>query len=296
MSKKLTEIRKKIDTLDHKIHDLLMQRADLIMGVAAEKKKNNIQIVHPEREAQMVRRLLKRHTGPLPESAILSIWRELVGAVCMMQTGLNVAVPGTENFHAHWDMAKNYFGSVLPMSKVATSLMAVASVRDNDTSFAVLPWPDEGLTPSEETPWWVHLYNNRGDNKIRIVCALPYGAESDNFLSMNSKAMIISKIEFLESGEDHSCIVIETDSSISRAKIVEELEKLKLKPLGAFTKSGLENDSRSLHMVIIDGYLYEDNEKLKDIENMFEDVETKCVALGGYPVPPNLKPIKRTTE
>jgi len=105
MSQKLDDIRKKIDALDNQIHDLLMERADLIIGVTEEKKKNNIPVVQPAREAVMIRRLLARHRGPLPEAAIIGIWRELVGAVSLLQTGLKVAVSAAPNDAYCWDMA-----------------------------------------------------------------------------------------------------------------------------------------------------------------------------------------------
>src|SRR5690606_38307673 len=92
MSKKLEELRKKIDALDQVIHDALMARADLIDSVAAEKRKHNLPYVQPAREAQMIRRLLARHRGPLPAAAVVRIWRELVGAVSLLQTGLKISV------------------------------------------------------------------------------------------------------------------------------------------------------------------------------------------------------------
>ena len=106
MSETLAEIRKKIDTLDDRIHDLLMERADLIVGVTEEKKKNNIPVVQPAREAMMIRRLLNRHRGPLPEATIVGIWRELVGAVSLLQTGLKVSV-SPENYC--WDGGQELF-------------------------------------------------------------------------------------------------------------------------------------------------------------------------------------------
>jgi chorismate mutase-like protein len=160
MSAKLDDIRKKIDSLDNQIHDLLMERADLIMGVTEEKKKNNIPVVQPAREAVMIRRLLGRHRGPLPEAAIVGIWRELVGAVSLLQTGLKVAVSSAPTEAYCWDMAKNYFGTVLPMTKGMNSLMAVSSVRENESNFAVVPWPQDG----EKAPWWPFLMNQKDEN------------------------------------------------------------------------------------------------------------------------------------
>lgn len=77
-SKELDEIRKKIDELDTRIHDTLKERAELVLKIGEEKRKNNIEIVQPAREAQMIRRLLSKHKGALPEMAVVRIWRELV--------------------------------------------------------------------------------------------------------------------------------------------------------------------------------------------------------------------------
>ena len=61
----LDDIRKKIDELDNRIHDTLMERAELVLKIGEEKRKNKIQIVQPAREARMLRRLLARHRGAL---------------------------------------------------------------------------------------------------------------------------------------------------------------------------------------------------------------------------------------
>lgn len=144
MSKKLEQIRIQIDSLDNQIHDLLMERAGLIHAVSAEKKKSNRPIVHPAREAKMIRRLIGRHSGILPQAAIVGIWRELVGAVSMLQKGLNVHVSaGTDQEHC-WDMAKDYFGSVLPMNRVSSSALAMSAVRNDSEAIAVMPWPEDG--------------------------------------------------------------------------------------------------------------------------------------------------------
>ena len=63
MSKKLAGIRKKIDGLDEQVHDLLMQRADLVAGIVDEKRKAGMDVVNPAREVEVVRRLLGRHKG-----------------------------------------------------------------------------------------------------------------------------------------------------------------------------------------------------------------------------------------
>jgi chorismate mutase-like protein len=281
MSKKLEEIRRQIDALDDKIHDVLMERAELIVGIAEEKRKNNMQFVQPAREAVMIRRLLTRHHGALPQAAIVRIWRELVGAVSLLQTGLKVSVCVDNGNIAPWDMAKNYFGSVVPMQKASNALLAVSTVRENESSFAVLPWPSD----QEQNPWWVHLFFQ--DEKMRIVCALPYGSEEGVSRDVNDRALVISKIDFTASGSDHSFIVIEAEHSVSRARIVEAMEALKLKPLSLNTKA--QPGGNTLHLVEVDDYFTDDDKRLDQIRKRFEGYYMRCAVLGGYPVPPVYK-------
>ncbi|GJL84588.1 MAG: chorismate mutase [Micavibrio sp.] len=291
MSKKLEEIRKKIDTIDDKVHDLLMERAMLVAGVAAEKKKNNMQVVQPAREAMMIRRLLARHKGPLPEAAVVSIWRELVGAVSLLQTGLNVVATVTDEDTHCWDMARDYFGSVLPMKKISSPLAAVGAIRDGSASFAVLPWPDD----TDEKPWWPFILNPEG-GQMRIVCALPYGKGEGENVTSHERALVVSKIDFKSSGDDHSFIALELDPTVSRARIFDVLKDLKLEPLGLHTQSDAEQGIPSIHLVEVGTFIGDDDSKLIDIKVQFGESCLRCIALGGYPALPVFKTIMRKRE
>jgi len=284
MSKKLDKIRVKIDSLDNQIHDLLMQRAEWVSDVAIEKRKNNLQIVHPEREATMIRRLLSRHNSILPEAAIVRIWRELVGAVSFLQSGLKVTVSDPQGDGVYWDMARNYFGSVIPMQRVSNALLALSSVREDEASFAVLPWPQE----DDEKPWWSFLLANQDTSQpINIVCALPYGSvEGEAYTSLSPRALVISKIDFKDSSDDNSFVSAELDPSISRARLAEALQEAGLKPLGIHTKTASECHDKNLHFVELAGYVSSDDNRLDKVKAAFKSTEGYFYALGGYPVPP----------
>ncbi|MGQ0526739.1 MAG: chorismate mutase [Alphaproteobacteria bacterium] len=285
MSKSLEEIRKKIDALDDQIHDLLMERADLIVDVSAEKRKSNTQIVQPAREAIMIRRLLKRHRAPLPEIVIIRIWRELVGAVSLMQTGLKVVVSAGEDHAYCWDMAKEYFGSVLPMSRSTSSLKAVSSVYDDVMSFAVLPWPQDG----EKAPWWPFLITNPG-NSLKVICALPYDSESLERSHQQGKAVVISKTDFLESGDDNSFLGIEIDSNVSRTKIMDSLKAVDLTPLSLYTLSDMSGIT--MHFTEVKGYVGNTSDVIGKLAAKFDGLHMRIRPLGGYPVLPVLKSLK----
>jgi chorismate mutase / prephenate dehydratase len=283
MSYTLEDIRKKIDALDDQIHDLLMQRADLIVDVLAAKKKTNTPIVQPAREAKMIRRLLKRHRGPLPEAAIVKIWRELVGAVSLLQTGIKVAVSNDSSHAYTWDMAKEYFGTVLPMNKMSAPIAAISAVREDEATFAVVPWPHDG----ETAPWWQHLMNREQD--MRIVCAMPYGVEKNQSSGAQNRALIVSKTDYAPSGEDRSFIVLKIPADVSRTKLIEVFKELKLNVLSITTRKTIVAGDDSMHLVEVDDYLTSNDERLKKFSEKFENIKTAVI--GGYPVPPIYKSI-----
>jgi chorismate mutase/prephenate dehydratase len=300
MSKKLENIRKKIDSLDHQIHDLLMARAALVSDVAEEKRKHGLQIVHPAREAMMIRRLLERHNSVLPEAAVVRIWRELVGAVSLLQSGLKVVVTDSSDSAEYWDMARNYFGSVIPMQKMSSPLLALAAVREGDASFAVVPWPED-MAP-DSNPWWSHLMHKDvqvedgpSQSPIQVVCALPYGSpENQDFSTLSSRALVVSRIDFRDSEDDNSFIGFDMPPTFSRAKLVSAMQSVGLEPLAIQTCSGAPTTAPSLHLVEIKGYVVCDDARLLQLrENLSEDI-IQMTALGGYPVVPDYKALPNT--
>ena len=270
----LDDIRKRIDALDNEVHDRLLERADLVMQISEEKKKNNIQIVQPAREARMIRRLMARHRGPLPQETIVRIWRELVGSISLLQTGLSVSVlhdtsvPDRSNHY--WDMARDYFGSVLPMVRGGSAHEMLADVYEGRVNFAVLPYP----VHDEPKPWWTAL---AAFSDLKIIQKLPYGAK-ENFSFEDSPALVVAKAGFDTSDDDHSLILIKGTDDMSRARIVESLQKISLTPLSLFTHAGY-------FLAEVKTYLAADDERLIALQNYINEPEARVMLAGGFPTP-----------
>lgn len=278
-SVELDGIRQKIDTLDNTIHDLLMERADLITGIAEEKRKQGIPIIQPAREARMIRRLMKRHRGPLPEETIVRIWRELVGSVSLLQTGLSVAVYSPPTQPEYWDMAKDYFGSVLPMHRAATPVSALGLLRDNKVNFVVLPWPEI----DSETPWWSMLVEG-GNSDLKIMQRLPYG-DKENFSYGNFPSLVVAKVGFDTSDDDHSFVALYLDPNISRTRILDKSKASGLNPVGLYSRREKVMPPKAWHLLEVSEYMGLDDARLKELPGLMGDADGKCVCLGGYPSP-----------
>ena len=282
-SEELDKIRQKIDALDTRIHETLKERAELVLQIGEEKRKNNIQVVQPAREARMIRRLLDRHEGALPEMAVVRIWRELVGAVSLLQTGLNVVVAEIDGHPEHWDEAKDYFGSCLPMERTFSPLSAIQAVKEGRATFAVLPYPYDGPDSDDEKPWWEFL-DAGSENAISIIVRLPHGDDPKN-LNPENRAVVVAKMGFDSSDEDRSFVFLDCDPSLSRGKIADIAKEAGFTPVSLSSKK-VTNDSLSRrHLLEIEGYWRDDTPEIKDFKTKLgSDAVVHCV--GGYPVPP----------
>jgi len=89
--------RARIDALDDTILKLLEERADIAREVAAVKRAAEIQVFHdPERERQVLDRLVKRGGDRFPPDAIRAVFREVMSACLSVEEPLRVAYLGPE--------------------------------------------------------------------------------------------------------------------------------------------------------------------------------------------------------
>lgn len=277
-SPRLEEIRQRIDRLDGTIHDALMERAQLVLDIGEEKRKNNIQVVQPAREARMIRRLLGRHKGVLPPMAVVRIWRELVGAVSLLQTGLKVAVFVPEGRYDLWDMARDYFGSCLPMQKLPGAIPAISAVRDGKATFAVVPWPES----EEDQPWWSCLRQGMSDD-MNIIIRLPHGEDPEDS-NPDRRALVVSRAGFDDSGDDHSFLLIDCGVGVSRARMVDVAKKIGFNPLFISSTRPVKAGHYQ-HLMEVDGYVGAGDTRLAMFAAGLDDEHAKVTSVGGYPVP-----------
>lgn len=92
----LQALRERIDTLDQRILGLISERARCAQEIAAVKQAAGdcSNFYRPEREAQVLRRVMKRNTGPLSNEEILRLFREIMSACLALEEPLRVAFLG----------------------------------------------------------------------------------------------------------------------------------------------------------------------------------------------------------
>ena len=108
----LDDIRIGIDRIDGQLLDLLSERAELVHEVGVVKKRDGLQIYAPEREEALLRKLIERNKGRLPEKSIRAIYREIMSAALALEDDLKIAYLGPEGTWTHQAAIKKFGHSV----------------------------------------------------------------------------------------------------------------------------------------------------------------------------------------
>jgi chorismate mutase/prephenate dehydratase len=136
----LAEVRDEIDRLDQQIQDLISQRARLAFRVRASKSgsKSAVDFYRPEREAQVLRGVLERNTGPLSDAEMLRLFREIMSACLAQQEPLKVAYLGPEGTFTQQAVHRHFGHSVHAISMPGIDGV-FEQVQAGDADFGVVP-------------------------------------------------------------------------------------------------------------------------------------------------------------
>lgn len=135
----LAEARKKIDDLDAKILELLAARADLAKEVADIKRAARVEVFHdPERERQVLDRLVAKGGKHFPPDAIRAVFREVMSACLSVEEPLRVAYLGPEGTFSQM-AARALFGLQARYRECATIDAVFEAVESDDATYGVAP-------------------------------------------------------------------------------------------------------------------------------------------------------------
>jgi len=97
----IEELRLKIDRIDDHIVALLNERSRVVLEVGQFKSGTNMAFHVPGRERQIYERLVNCNSGPFPNDALKSVYREIISACLSLESPMKVAFMGPKATFSH---------------------------------------------------------------------------------------------------------------------------------------------------------------------------------------------------
>ncbi|MGB0732709.1 MAG: prephenate dehydratase [Pontibacterium sp.] len=140
--KELRVLRDRIDAIDSQIHQLLNDRARCAQSVAEVKLKyqgvQNAVFYRPEREAQVLRKVMERNEGPLPDEYVARLFREIMSVCLAYEQPMRVAFLGPEGTFTH-NAAIKHFGQSAKGVPLNSLNDVFREVQAGGASYGVVP-------------------------------------------------------------------------------------------------------------------------------------------------------------
>ncbi len=141
----LVQVRAQIDGIDQQIQALIAERARWArqVGKAKGKLAAAVDYYRPEREAQVLRRVVDRNHGPLADEVLVRLFREVMSACLAQQEPLKIGYLGPEGTFSQQAALKHFGHSAhgLPLGSIEEVFQEVAA---GHADFGVVPVENSG--------------------------------------------------------------------------------------------------------------------------------------------------------
>jgi chorismate mutase len=182
----LAKLRVEIDRIDEEMHGLLIKRGEIIDRLIAVKKSEETgSAFRPAREADMMRRLVKRHHGNLPLDTAESIWRVIISTFTYVQAPFAVHADLSAGDALVRDSARFHFGFTVPFMPHMGASSVVEAVTESRGDLGLIP----AFATAGAGPWWAPL---EFDSAPKIIARLPFVERANHPAAM--PVFVISRV------------------------------------------------------------------------------------------------------
>lgn len=134
----LGELRKEIDKLDHRLVELLNERAKVVVRVGKAKQVDGTPVYAPDRESVVLKRICEINEGPLPHRSLQAIYREMMSGSFALEKRLRIGYLGPQGTFSHL-AAQRKFGSSVEYRPLADIRAVFDEVARNHCDLGMVP-------------------------------------------------------------------------------------------------------------------------------------------------------------
>lgn len=224
IEERLTELRREIDGLDSEIIRLIQERAKVGTKIGDVKKSSGDPIYRPDREREVYAKVKARNPGPLPDSVLVAIYREIMSGTIALEKSIQVGYLGPEGSFSHEAVMKK-FGSIVDSHALSSITDVFTQVESDQMDYGMVPVENstEGSVGS--------TLDNLIHSNLNIYSEL-YMKIGFHLLGYETDLSKVKKIYGIRIGNEQcrnwihanlpSAEIIETSSTAMAAKLVSE--------------------------------------------------------------------------
>jgi len=241
----------------------------------------------PAAEAEELRRIfadrltatgtLIAEGGALRPGALAQVWRALVMGALAKDGNFSVAIcAGSDPLNA-LDLARSYFGGLVPIAMSGAAVSVVKAVADGIATVGLMSDPASG---DEGNAWWTHLVNP-APGAPRVFAQLPFVQDVADVAPLYA----LSTRPLRPSGDDTTLVVAIGQGDTSRTRLQEAVIRAGLSA-SVVAATRPDNDShRIFALLALEGFVAAGDPRLQALEaGRFAPVE-RVELVGVYPNP-----------
>ncbi len=134
----LEELESAIDQTDNDLVELINERAKLVVQVGEFKRKSDVPIYAPHREAAVLTKINSLNQGPLTNRTLESIYRELMSGSFALEKPLSIGFLGPHGEFSHL-AAVRHFGSSVDFNPSRDIRSVFQQVVDDEIDYGLVP-------------------------------------------------------------------------------------------------------------------------------------------------------------
>jgi|YelNatPaOPRAMG01_1025707.scaffolds.fasta_scaffold01886_12 chorismate mutase/prephenate dehydratase len=138
MNEDLEKLRLEIEEIDRKILSLINQRALLAIKIGEIKKENNISTLDILRENEILKKLEILNQGPLPSTAVVNIFKDIISFIRNLEENLKIGFLGPAGSFTH-QAAIKFFGKGGNFISFPSVENVFHSMEINEIDYGVVP-------------------------------------------------------------------------------------------------------------------------------------------------------------
>ena len=275
----LQALRERIDALDEQIQALLNERARCALEVAEVKQASGGEIAYyrPEREAQILRRIKSRNTGPLSSTAIARLFREIISACMALEQTLNIAILDPKDPLTQ-AAALKHFGHSVQTLTLDTLAQVFTAVEDGRADFGLvhIHHASDGFVSHSLDMFLQSELLLCGEVVVPLVRQTATNVPGDH------RFLVIGKQHIAPSGHDKTVVLVSADN---RPGLLHEL----LEPLARYEINMIRIESRpapdsgwdTVFFIELDGH--RDDDRVRRALSELQQQATLFKILGSFP-------------